>query len=304
MGPFHATLAAHRRRLRAARATDAAVRWAFYAVLAACVVLAVSKVAGLALPAPLAAVLAAVPLAMAARAWARSFSLHDCAVHLDRTLGLEERLATALEATGPMAAAQESDAAASLARAEIPPWELPREARLLAAAALVFAAIVVIPVLEVSGAGSDPALVEQAKLTADELEKIASKDPVLARAAKRLREGKIEEAAALLLERREELEKKWVESGGKDAEARELARAAEAAAKGIGAQLAATGRSVPAPLPVAAEGKLECQAVPAPAPAEEFDPAPVAQAIAARLRRQDWDRKYDDVVYRYFGSKP
>ena len=58
-------LAGFRRRIRLARAADAALRWAFYASVGGCLALAASKFAGVALPyAPLAGALAVAPLAI------------------------------------------------------------------------------------------------------------------------------------------------------------------------------------------------------------------------------------------------
>src|SRR5947207_10842241 len=114
-------LAAQRRRIRAARVVDAALRWAFYASVAAGLALLVSKFAGVALPMAVAAAgLAALPGAMALREWTRAFSIRDCAIHLDRLLGLEERLSTALESPGGMGAALRADAAGALKRAPLP----------------------------------------------------------------------------------------------------------------------------------------------------------------------------------------
>lgn len=95
-------LAAHRRRIRIARTVETAVRWALYASVLTCVYLTASKIAGLTVPRSIAAtVLLAIPLGMAAREWARRFSVRDCAIYLDRTLGLEERLSTAVETRPP-----------------------------------------------------------------------------------------------------------------------------------------------------------------------------------------------------------
>src|SRR5579862_8373814 len=133
-------LAGHRRRIRLARAADAALRWAFYASVAGCLALAVSKFAGLRLPySSLAAALAVAPVAMALREWARAFSVTDCAIHLDRLLGLEERLSTAMEAAGPMGPAVRADAVDAIGRASMPARRYPREATLLIGSLLLAA---------------------------------------------------------------------------------------------------------------------------------------------------------------------
>jgi hypothetical protein len=150
-------LAAHRRRIRTARVADAAIRWTFYASVAACVALLVSKFAGLALPGAVAAgALAAVPAAVALREWSRAFSIRDCAIHLDRLLGLDERLSTAVETSGAMGLVLRADAEGALARTPLPSRRFPREARLLAGSLVLMAVLFSIPSPVRSGATGDP----------------------------------------------------------------------------------------------------------------------------------------------------
>src|SRR5262249_2405428 len=153
------SLSRQRRRIRLARAADAALRWSFYVSVAACIALAVVRFAGLSLPvALLGAAFAAVPAAMALLAWARAFSLRDCAIYLDRLLGLGERLSTAIEVGGPLGPVVKADAAAAIARAPMPSRRLPREAKLLTGSLVLAALLAVLPSPERSGARGDRAL--------------------------------------------------------------------------------------------------------------------------------------------------
>lgn len=308
-------LAAHRRRLRVARAASAAVRWAFYASVLACVYLAASKVLGLTVPRALAAtVLAAVPLGMAAREWARPFSVRDCAIYLDRSLGLEERLSTAVECSGALGGAQGIDAARALDRAAIPPLEWPREARFLAGSALILGALLVVPAPERAGASGNPALEQAAKAMAERLEVLAADHPDVRRAAELLRQGRLEEALALLQGLKGRLELSALDAGGGGAAEERLLAGVASEAAGLAAHLAAAGRTVHAPPPVAADGKLERQRASLPLAAEPSGPAPAAAAqdpesvlrsLAALRERPDWNPRYDEVVRRYFaGNKP
>ena len=309
-------LAAHRRRIRLARAAGTAVRWAFYVSILACVYLAASKIAGLTVPrAAAVTALAAVPLGMAVREWARSFSVRDCAVYLDRVLGLEERLSTAVECSGALEGAQGADAARALARAGIPPMRLPREAKFLAGSALVLGALLVVPAPERSGAAGNPALEEAAKAQAVKLDALAAAEPDLRRAAELLREGRLEEALAILQAVKVRLEERMLEGGGGDAQALGLLAAVTEGATGLTAQLAAAGRVVHAPPPVTADLKLGRQAAHLPgaggpetpggaeARPGAADPEAVLRSLAALRGRPDWDPRYDGVIRRYMLGK-
>jgi hypothetical protein len=308
-------LAAHRRRIRAFRAVEAAFRWAFYASVLACLYLTASKVLGLSVPRSMAVtVLSAVPLAMAAREWARSFSLKDCAIYLDLTLGLEERLATAVEGSGAMREAQVADAAGALARAKLPPRRLPREARLLAASALILLALLVVPAPGRSGASGDPALAELLEQEAARLESVPEGSvefrevrEELRRAGEDLRRGRAEAALEKLEGVKERLEALALSDAARagSEEARRLLRQASAGAEALAAQLAALGRPVHARPPAVAAAKLERQARAAAAPEEAAgDSPPVSRRAASALGRADWPPKYDPVVRSYLGRNP
>jgi hypothetical protein len=300
-------LAGHRRRIRLARAADAALRWAFYASVAGCLALAVSKFAGLRLPYPsLAAALAVAPVAMALREWARAFSVNDCAIHLDRLLGLEERLSTAMEAAGPMGPAVRADAVDAIGRASIPARRYPREATLLIGSLLLAAALAVLPSPERSGARGDRALELVCAEQAARLESLANIDvrfqELKEEAARALRENRPEQALPLLEELRRKLAEHMLEGGGAkgDAEQTVLDQLASSSAA-VSAELARLGRVVHAPPPAVAQAKLERQKS---GGAEPASPGPTAAAPAsgaAIAEEIPWSLRYDPVVRKYRG---
>jgi len=297
------TLAAHRRRIRGARVADAALRWAFYASVGACLALLVSKFAGIALPLAVAAAgLAALPLAMAVREWSRSFSIRDCAIHLDRLLGLDERLSSALEAPGAMGPVLLADATGALTRSTLPPHRLPREAKLLGGSALLLAALVAIPSPGRSGATGDPGLEAVAAEQLKNLESLANVDVQFKDAAEALASGHPEQALAILEELKAKLAAKLLEGGdgGSAAETQKLLDQATASAAAISAELARLGRTIHAPPPAVAQAKLERQKT-----VEQADPAstvgPSAPSRAAASAGIPWNPRYEPVIRRYFG---
>ena len=300
------TLSAQRRRIKGARAVDAALRWAFYASVAGCIALAVSKIAGLALPLALAGgLLGAVPVAMALREWARAWSLRDCAIHLDRLLGLEERLSTALEAVGPMGPVVRADAAAAMERSPLPSRRLPREARLLGGSLLLAGALLTLPSPERSGSKMDPSLAAVSAEQAAKLESLANVDvqfkEVAEQAARALQEGRPEQALAILEELRRKLAEKLLEGGGAGAETQKLLDEATASAAAISAELARLGRTIHASPPVVAQAKLDRRRGNEAAAAEEpaLNPGPAGRA--ALSQDAPWDPRYDPVIRRYLG---
>lgn len=296
-------LAGHRRRIRLARTADAALRWAFYASVGGCLALTASKFAGVALPyAPLAGALAVAPVAVAVREWVRSFSLRDCAIQLDRQLGLDERLSTAMEVSGALGPLLKADAAAALGRSTPPARRYPREASLLAGTLLLALALAVVPSPERSGARSDRALEEVSAEQAASLEALARADvrfqELTAEAARALREGRPEQALALLEELRARLAGEILEGGASAAEAQKQLDQVSASSAAITAELARLGRVVHAPPPAVAQAKLERQKTGASSSPVAAPPAagtgPVAQDIP-------WNPRYDDVVRKYRG---
>lgn len=303
-------LAAHRRRIRSIRAADAALRGAFYASVAACLVLLVSKFAGLPLPAAVAGgLLAAVPVVMAIREWVRAFSIRDCAIHLDRLLGLDERLSTAIEAPGVMGGVLLADAGVALARAPLPDRRFPREGRLLGGSAALLGMLLVIPAPGRGGAKGDAELEAVTDEVVASLEGMAKVEvefkELTEEAGKKLREGRSEEALALLEELRRKIAEKMLESpGGRGAELEKLLDQATSGAAAISAQLARLERTVHAPPAAVARAKLARQKLTeqnsAPGPEDESPGTAKAAASGAAA----WSPRYDPVIRRYFGREP
>jgi hypothetical protein len=296
-------LAAHRRRIRGARVADAALRWAFYASVAGCLALLVSKFAGIAFPGAAAAgALAAVPAAMALREWGRRFSLRDCAIHLDRLLGLDERLSTAVETSGAMALVLRADAQGALGRTPLPPRRLPREGRLLAGSLVLLAVLFTIPSPGRSGAKGDPAFEAATAAEAAKLESLANIEVQFKEVAEALRQGRPEEAVALLEELRRKLAEKLLEgSGGSGAQA--MLDQATSSAAAISAELARQGRTIHAPPPAVAQAKLSRQKAVEEGTVADASRATSAVSRAAYSDSAPWNPRYDAVIRRYFGRK-
>jgi len=299
-------LARHRRRIRLARAADAALRWAFYASVAGCLALAVTRFAGVPLPAALSlSLLAALPAFFGLREWLRAFTVRDCAIHLDRALGLEERLSTAMEATGPMGPAVKADAAAAIARSVLPARRLPREAALLGGSLLLAATLAILPSPERSGARGDRALELVAAEQAAKLESLANVDVQLEElsreAARELREGRPEQSLALLEELRRKLAEKILEGGASAPAAQALLDQATASAAAVSAELGRLGRVVHAPPPAVAQAKLQRQHGGGSAPSTpEYSPAvPPSGVVSDNI---PYSPRYEPVVRRYLGN--
>jgi hypothetical protein len=298
-------VARHRRRIRLARAADAALRWSFYASVAGCFALAVMRFAGLSLPAALAGALLAVPAAMAIREWSRTFSVRDCAIHLDRLLGLEERLSTAMEVTGPLGPMVKADAAAAIRRSVLPARRLPREAALLGGSLLLAATLAVLPSPERSGARGDRALEVVAAEQAAKLESLANVDvqfqELAQQAARELRAGRPEQSLAILEELRRKLEERLLEGGPSAPAAQALLDQASASVAAVSAELGRLGRIVHAPPPAVPQAKLQRQRT---GDAAATVPSAVSVDSASAVVSQDvpWPPRYDPVVRRYLGN--
>ncbi|MBI3858400.1 MAG: hypothetical protein HY293_22175, partial [Planctomycetes bacterium] len=300
-------LAAHRRRIRGARVAEAGPRWAFYASVAACLALLIFKLAGVALPAAAAAgALAAVPAAVAIREWARAFSIRDCAIHPARLLGLDERLSSALESSGAMGTVLLADATGALSRAAMPPRRVPREGKLLAGSLVLLAVLFTIPSPGRSGAKGDPAFEAATAAEAAKLEALANVDVQFQEAAEALKQGRPEEALALLEDLRRKLAAKLLDgAGGAAAPTQALLDQATSSASAISAELARLGRRVHAPPAAVAQAKLERQKAVEQgiaAAASSSDPS-----VALRSAVSDgapWHPRYDPVIRRYFGREP
>lgn len=296
MSVFLDVLDSHRRRFRVLRAGEAALRGAFWVSLAAGAALLGSRILG----APLGGVAALgapalVAAGLALRELLRSYSRRDCAVELDRSLGLDERVATALEGAGALRELQAADAEAALARARIPAWRAPREASWLAGSLLVVVALSAAPALERRGDAGEARLEAAARQEAAKIEALAPDRVEFREVADALREGKIEAA----LERLQALRAALAASpAGTDAR---LEEALGEAARGLGAELGRAGRSVRAPAPAAADARLR-RLLEGPATAVAGEPPP--ERRAAVLASKDWDPRYDAVVLSYFRGKP
>ncbi len=308
MDDLNHKLAGHRRRIRLARAADAALRGAFYASVAGCFALAVTRFAGIPLPAAVAlSLLAAVPAAAALRAWTRRFSVRDCAIHLDRLLGLDERLSTAMEATGPLGPMVQADAAAAMGRSTLPARRLPREAALFGGSLLVAAALAVLPSPERSGARGDKALEVVAAEQAAKLESLSNVDvqfqETTQQAIRELHEGRPEQALAILEELRRRLAEKILEGGPSAPAAQALLDQAAASAAAVSAELGRLGRVVHAPPPAVAQAKLQRQRQrigDATASAPEFSPsAPSSAVVSDNIPSSP---RYEPIVRRYLGN--
>lgn len=295
------SLAAHRRRIKLARVAEAAAKGAFTASLAGCVALAVCKIGGLtSAAAPILIALGLVPLALAARAAVRPFTVRDCAVHLDRTLGLDERLSTAVEFAGAMSGAQESDAASALASATLPPRRLPREGKLLAGSGLLLLVLMAIPAPELARAAGDVAHKEFVVDEVAKLEALGDVDIEFREVAALLEEGRPEEALEKLEALRRKLLERVLDGKGGARGAEQALKTAAATARAITAELARLGRPVHASAPSTVRLKLERQALDAPEDAisNRAVPDPVRRGV--RVDDDDWHPRYDPVIRNYF----
>lgn len=204
-----------------------------------------------------------------------------------------------------------TDAAGALARAPMPSLGLPREARLLPVAVLLLLALLIIPAPRRSGAVADPALEALIEVEVAKLEGLAPDRVEFREVAQLLRAGAVEEAMKKLEEFRTRLVEALLEGKGPgDAETRKLLGAVETSAAALGAELARAGRTVHAPPPRVADLKLAHRTPKArPVPGEalaravEENPPPI-QSIARILENPDWDKRYDPIIRRYFGSEP
>ena len=300
MNDLERRLASLRCRIRTGRTAESAARGAFYASLVACALLAASRIGGFGVPAAVAWVaIAVVAASLAIFESARSFTMRDCAIHLDRLLGLEERLSTAVEGGGPMKDAQAADAAAALSRAAIPARRWSREARLLAGSALLIGAILLIRTPANAGGADDHELVAASNDVLRILEN-ASPDRVEFReVADLIRKGRLDEAAAGLRSLSDRMEQDKLQGGGGAQTERER-EAAAAGAAALSAELARLGRPVRATAPAIVAIKLERQRL-----GENLQgpfPGEAARRAATALGKADWAPKYDAVIRNYFGS--
>jgi hypothetical protein len=291
------------RRLRLRGVLRRASRGAFLAAVGAG--LALLAVRLLSWPVSAAAVLAALGIAVGAlfaRELLRPFGRPQAAAALDRLLGLEERLSTALEASGPLQGLQAADAARALSAARLPAAPLPLEAKLSAAALVVLLGLAALPAFDGREGAAE---VRLRRLLEGEREKIlaAAPDSVEVREAVEELPRLSPERALLRLEAlNRRMAEKWLAGGAGSAEAKRVLDAAGAAADGLGAELGERGSTVHARAPVVAEAKLRRRLEEI--PSGEADGGLPPTTATAVLSRNDWDPRYDPVVRSYFRGRP
>ncbi len=316
-----------RGRIRRARALESALKGALHGALAAGAYLVIQKFTGW--PAALAAAAVVPPLALGAAAALRRLDLRQAAAALDRVLGGEERVATALEGgSGPLVPLAVEDAARALDRSDlrrVGAWRWPAEARLLVPALAFLAVLALLPGRGRSLAAEGPSVRDAVDAQARELERAADPAKVgelAARAREILRglEGP-DPVAAAVAARRLAVEIRAGLAGGMpdpDGARRELAGRLEAAGSAASRELARRGIDVPsvdpADLearalaakgrggPAGASGRPESFDVAAVAGGAPVDPG-VAEAARRKLADHAWDPKYDDLVRRYYSQR-
>ena len=313
-----------RARLRRAAGLGAAVRWALYGALLAGGWLVAAKLAGL--PRGPLWIAAALPLVAGAAAAARRLDLRQAGAAIDRALGLEERVVTALEGpSGPFGSAVATDAVRAIdpARiADVGRFRWPAEARFLAPAAALVAILAVLPDSSRSGVRADGEWRTALDPALDRLIRVPVSDSALAAKVKAihadLASDDIKKVAAgseaarrLAVEIRAGLSK----SGGERESLRTLADRLEAAGSGASSQLARHGIEVPDVAPVDLKARaLEAKArgdlgvsgsrpedLPVTAlPGGDWISVQDRQTIERRLEAKPVDRRYDAVVRRYY----
>lgn len=314
-----------RSRLRRVAGLDAAIRWALYGAILAGAWLVAAKLFGWS-RGPL-WIACALPAIAGAAAAARKLDLRQAAAFVDRALGLEERVATALETpAGPFGAAVATDAARVLdpdRLAGVGRFRWPVEARFLVPALGLVAALAILPDSPASALQADAELRASVDPGVDRLARVRIDDPALAARVKeilaalrsddlkRMAEG-AEKARRLAVEIRARLAR-----GGADREAlRALADRLEAAGSGASTQLARKGVEVPDVAPVDLESRIaaaksrgdlgssgarpegwEVRPVP---PGPSAAPVEVRREIERRLAAKPLDPRYHEIVNRYY----
>ena len=314
-----------RARMRRAAAFGAAVRWAFYGALIAGGWLVAAKLFGWP-RAPFWAA-AALPALAGAAAGARRLDLRHAAAMVDRALGLEERVATALEGpAGPFGSALSTDAARVLDPgrvAAVGRFQWPAEARFLVPALVLVALLAALPVPARSAAVADADLRAAIDRDADRLARVPVSDAALVARVKeilanlksddlrRMAAG-AEQARKLAVEIREGLAR----AGGDREALRALADRLEAAGSGASSHLGKRGVQVPEVPPVDLEVRIaaakargdlastgarpEGWNAPAAVAGATTIPPDVRSDVERRLAAKPLDPRYDSIVRRYY----
>jgi len=314
-----------RARMRRAAALGAAVRWAFYGALLAGGWLVAAKFLGWT-RAPLWAVVA-LPALAGALAAARRLELRHAAAFVDRTLGLEERVATALEGPGgPFGSALASDAVQALDPrrvADVGRFHWPIEARFLAPALALVALLAYLPDPAKAATVADAELRAAVDRDVERLSRVPVADSALAARVKEILEKLSSDDLKRLAAGAEEAKKLAVEirtglaSAGGDREAlRSLAEKLEAAGSGASTHLAKRGIEVPEVAPIDLEARIAAaksrgdypstgarpegwNAAAAVAGATTI-PSDVRREIERRLAEKPLDPRYSEIVSRYY----
>jgi hypothetical protein len=311
-----------RGRLRRAAGFGAAVRWALYGALLAGGWLVAATLFGWP-RAPFWAA-AALPVFAGAAAAARRLDLRQAAAFVDRALGLEERVATALEGPGGLfGPAQSSDAARALDPgrvAGVGRFQWPVEARFLVPAFAFVALLAYLPGANRAAPVADAELRGAVDREADRLARVPVADAALAARVNEILKdlksddlhrmaGGADEARKLAVEIRTGL----ANAGGDREALRALADRLEAAGSGASSELARRGIDVPDVAPVdlearvaaaKARGDLPSSGVrpegwTAPSAASSL-PAEVRLEVQKRLEARPVPARYDGIVRRYY----
>jgi hypothetical protein len=310
--------------MRRAAGLDAAIRWALYGALLAGGWLVAAKFLGWP-RAPLWAA-AALPALAGAAAFARRLDLRQAAAVVDRALGLEERVATAIEVpAGPFGAAVATDAARALDPdrvAGVARFRWPAEARFLVPAVAIVSLLAIVPDPARPAPKADADLRAAVDPALDRLARAPVADPALAERVKKLLADLKSDDLARMAAGAEAARQLAVEirtglaRGGGDRESlRTLADRLDAAGAGASSQLARRGIDVPDVPPVDLEARLaaarargdlpssgarpegqDSTAVPAGATL----PLDVRERIERSLAASSSDPRYDALVRRYF----
>ncbi|HZN62885.1 MAG TPA: hypothetical protein VFC90_10825 [Planctomycetota bacterium] len=313
-----------RARMRRAAGFGAAVRGAFYGALLAGGWLVVAKLFGWT-RGPLWAA-AALPVFTGVAAIARRFELRHAAALLDRALGLEERVATALEGPrGPFGAAVSTDAVRALDPSRVAGvgrFRWPSEARFLVPALAFVALLAYVPDPSRSPAVADADLRAAVDRDVDRLSRVPVADAALAEKVKKLlgdlRSDDLQRmAAGAEAARRLAVEiRSGLATAGGDREAlRALADRLDAAGAGASSELARRGIDVPDVAPVDLEARVAAAKArgdlgstgsrPEDRPVTRWPdgtavPIDVRKDIEHQLAAKPVDPRYDEIVRRYF----
>jgi hypothetical protein len=316
---------AARTRMRRTAILGAAVRWSLYGALLAGGWLAASRL--FEWPRSAIWIAAALPVLAAAAAAVRRLDLRDAAASIDRALGLEERVATAIECSGPLAPAVSNDAARALERVrpdKVGSFRWPGEARFLIPALVFVGLLAAAPDPGPARPEADPDFRSAIETELNRLERARADDPALAAKVRQILENlrsndlrRVADGAVAARRLAVEIRTELAKSGGRgDREAlRALAERLEAAGSGASSELARRDVVLPevAPEDIEAraaaarargdlgEGGRRPTEIPVP---KSVAGAPIAPEVRGEIQRslaeKNYDRRYDEVVRGYY----